>query len=297
MGAPRLREWAHPRRNQMKTSSLKYSSWLVIVGILLLCLGILRSVTTSTQAASKDDVVVIGEVIQTLPVPQVTQSPLEMGGNLLPDTLNSNNVIQMKEGDKKVDLPIEEQLVSEPGAATSFESKQGNDSQGVFTSPAKVKIEDPTDIENLPTRILIPSIGLDAAVVPAKLLRVKVNGYFFDQWSAPEQYAAGWHPTSAGLGQIGNTVLNGHHNDYGEVFRKLINLQPGDTIMVFSVQRLYSYSITNIMTLQEVGVPLEQRMLNSRWIAPSTDERLTLVTCWPYESNTHRLVIVAKPTP
>jgi LPXTG-site transpeptidase (sortase) family protein len=28
---------------------------------------------------------------------------------------------------------------------------------------------------------------------------------------------------------------------------------------------------------------------------PSTDERLTLITCWPYETNTHRLIIVALP--
>jgi LPXTG-site transpeptidase (sortase) family protein len=40
---------------------------------------------------------------------------------------------------------------------------------------------------------------------------------------------------------------------------------------------------------------LEQRVENARWILPSEDERLTLITCWPYESNTHRLVLVAKP--
>ena len=282
----------------MKPSSLRYSSWLVIGGVLLLCLGILRSVITPTQAAPKDDVVVIGEVIQTLPIPQVTQAPLEMGGSLLPDTLSSSTVTQINERDQKSTQTIEELVTSETRTAPGFEGDQGTEYQGILTSPLKVKIEDPlSDSMNLPTRILIPTIGLDAPVVPAKLLRVKVNGYLFDQWSAPDQYAAGWHPTSAGLGQIGNTVLNGHHNDHGEVFRKLINLQAGDTIMVFSGQSLYSYSITNIMTLQEVGVPLEQRMFNSRWIAPSTDERLTLVTCWPYESNTHRLVIVAKPTP
>jgi LPXTG-site transpeptidase (sortase) family protein len=291
MGAPRMREWAHPKRVQMKSFSSRYSSWLVSGGVLLLCLGILRSVTTPTLAAPKDDVVVLGEVIQTLPVPQVIQAPLEMGGSLLPDTLSSISATQKNETGQPDKQPVNEKLTSEPGAAS-------NDNQMGFSAPLKVKIVDPlTDLMNLPTRILIPTIGLDAAVIPAKLLRVKVNGYLFDQWSAPDQYAAGWHPTSASLGQIGNTVLNGHHNDHGEVFRKLIDLQVGETIMVFSGQSLYSYSITNIMTLQEVGVPLEQRMLNSRWIAPSTDERLTLVTCWPYESNTHRLVIVAKPTP
>ena len=37
------------------------------------------------------------------------------------------------------------------------------------------------------------------------------------------------------------------------------------------------------------------RLANARWIQPSEDERLTLITCWPYESNTHRLIIVALP--
>jgi len=37
------------------------------------------------------------------------------------------------------------------------------------------------------------------------------------------------------------------------------------------------------------------RRQNARWIAPTTDERLTLVTCWPYTGNSHRLIIVAKP--
>jgi len=34
---------------------------------------------------------------------------------------------------------------------------------------------------------------------------------------------------------------------------------------------------------------------NARWIMASSDERLTLVTCWPAYSNTHRLILVAKP--
>jgi len=37
------------------------------------------------------------------------------------------------------------------------------------------------------------------------------------------------------------------------------------------------------------------RQENARWIAPTDDERLTLVTCWPYTNNTHRVVVVAKP--
>lgn len=46
---------------------------------------------------------------------------------------------------------------------------------------------------------------------------------------------------------------------------------------------------------QGVLAAVDVRMDNARWILPSTDERLTLVTCWPAKSNTHRLIIVASP--
>jgi sortase A len=40
----------------------------------------------------------------------------------------------------------------------------------------------------------------------------------------------------------------------------------------------------------------EKRLENARWIGPFPDERLTLVTCWPYTNNTHRVIVIAKPT-
>jgi LPXTG-site transpeptidase (sortase) family protein len=47
--------------------------------------------------------------------------------------------------------------------------------------------------------------------------------------------------------------------------------------------------------LREAGESSKTRMENASWIGESNDERLTLVTCWPYESNTHRLIVVARP--
>jgi sortase A len=64
--------------------------------------------------------------------------------------------------------------------------------------------------------------------------------------------------------------------------------------MVFSGTHLFTYQITNKMILPEMYEPLDVRVKNAQWIMPSNDERLTLITCWPYESNTHRLIIVAR---
>ena len=52
---------------------------------------------------------------------------------------------------------------------------------------------------------------------------------------------------------------------------------------------------TSAAHLGAVVIKEAVRRANAQWIAPTDDERLTLVTCWPYISNTHRLIIVAKP--
>ena len=146
-----------------------------------------------------------------------------------------------------------------------------------------------------PLRLVIPAINMDAPVVPAESSFVTVMGKKFQQWDAPNKYAAGWHLDSAKLGESGNTVLNGHNNIYGEVFAHLEDLKPGDIIQVYGEKHLFSYRIANVMILPEKYENLDVRSQNAQWIMPSKDERLTLVSCWPYNNNTHRLIVVASP--
>jgi sortase A len=122
------------------------------------------------------------------------------------------------------------------------------------------------------------------------------NGQQYSIWQVPDG-VVGWHKTSAYPGHPGNIVLNGHHNIKGQVFRYLIDLEVGDQAVLYAGDRLYYYQITEKHILKEKGEPPEVQRENARWIAPTEDERLTMVTCWPYTNNTHRLVIVAKPVP
>jgi LPXTG-site transpeptidase (sortase) family protein len=147
----------------------------------------------------------------------------------------------------------------------------------------------------LPDRIEIATIELEANVIPIGYEKLQFEGEIYDQWLAPNYRAVGWHETSAGLGAPGNTVLNGHHNVYGEVFRDLYRVQVGDEIDVFSGEELFTYVVVYTGVLPERNQPLEVRLANSEWIQPTEDERLTIITCWPYESNTHRVVVVAVP--
>ena len=148
---------------------------------------------------------------------------------------------------------------------------------------------------SIPDRIVIPAIKLDAPAVPAKLKDIEYHGKAYQQWLAPDSFSAGWLNTSATLGVVGNTVFSGHNNLFGEVFGHLQDLRVGDLILVYSGYRQFAYVIVLKMILPERFEPLAVRLANAQWIQPSNDERLTLVTCWPYESNTHRLIIVATP--
>ena len=116
------------------------------------------------------------------------------------------------------------------------------------------------------------------------------------EWGVAKR-AAGWHLNSALPGHNENVVLSGHHNIDGKVFRYVVDLDPGDEITLYADDTAYTYLVAEKYILKEAGMPLSTRKKNAQWIMPSGDERLTLVTCWPYEwpGNSHRVIVVARP--
>lgn len=147
----------------------------------------------------------------------------------------------------------------------------------------------------VPTRLQIPSIELDAPVVPVIYYLTEIDGVTYKQYQSLNYFAAGWHSDSARAGEIGNTVINGHNNAYGEVFASLADVQVGDSIDLQSDSRTFHYTVVNrIIFPDSYYMEFDKRVSNGRWVARSSDNRLTLVTCWPYETYTHRLVLVAR---
>jgi sortase A len=207
-------------------------------------------------------------------------------------------------------------LDQRPNAAEESALRRGEEiSAGVTLPPANRAVEEdstptvapPTPLTPLaplvrppahsaPTRIVIPGIKLDAKVVEVGWKLVTRNGTTTTEWEVAD-YAAGFHRFSAYPGNPGNTVLSGHHNIKGEVFRYLVDLEPGDEIALYAEGRKYVYQVIDKLVVREAGASLEQRRKNAQWIAPTQDERLTLVTCWPYSSNTHRVIVIARPIP
>ena len=90
-------------------------------------------------------------------------------------------------------------------------------------------------------------------------------------------------------------MLSGHHNILGQVFRYVVNLNVGDPLTLYVGNRPYNYQVADKFILPDKYVSDEQRRQNARWIGSFDDERVTLVTCWPYTNNTHRVIVIARP--
>ncbi|MDQ6694033.1 MAG: sortase [Chloroflexota bacterium] len=143
---------------------------------------------------------------------------------------------------------------------------------------------------NVPDRIVhisSPNIKLNTSVYEV----YGINGV----WEVAD-YAAGHQYNSLNPGEGGNIVLSGHNNWRGEVFRYLEFLKPGDTIVVQTQEgKSYTYRVDTVEKLKEAGATYAQRLQNGTVMDPTPSEQLTLITCWPYTTYTHRLIVIAKP--
>ena len=162
----------------------------------------------------------------------------------------------------------------------------------ISTVPSPGYTRSPAD--RPPDRIEIPSIGLDAPVAEVESQLTQEEGQSVYTWAVADG-AVGFHRGTAYPGRPGNTVLSGHHNSKGEVFRYLVDVPLGAKVLLHVGQTVYPYVVSRKMILLEKFASQAQKQENARWIEPFPDERLTLVTCWPYDDNTHRLIVIAQP--
>jgi len=121
-------------------------------------------------------------------------------------------------------------------------------------------------------RLQIPAIGVDAPVVQG------------DGWDQLKK-GVGQHIGSANPGQVGNVVLSGHDDVFGEIFRDLINLQPGDQVILYTAQHQYIYVVTGSQIVEPTQVEV---------MAATGDPTVTLISCYPYLIDNKRIVVSAK---
>jgi len=131
-------------------------------------------------------------------------------------------------------------------------------------------------VEGGPIRLQIPAIGIDAGVRSG------------DDWISL-QAGVGHHPGSAQPGVQGNMVLTGHNDIFGEVFRRVEELTPGQELRVQSSTGEWH---TYIIREKQIVEPSEVWVLDQNLGAegPIT----TLITCYPYRVNSHRMIVFAE---
>ncbi len=122
-------------------------------------------------------------------------------------------------------------------------------------------------------RIYIPTIWDSPAPV--------VQG---DGWEQLKKGVA-QHVGSANPGEAGNVVLSAHNDIFGELFRELDRLKPGDEVILSTGVQDFVYKVTG---LQIVG-PTEVGVMD-----PTARPTITLISCYPYLVDTQRIVVTAE---
>jgi sortase A len=130
----------------------------------------------------------------------------------------------------------------------------------------------PTPAPDQTVRLQIPRLNLDAPVVQG------------DGWEQLKK-GVGQHIGSANPGQNGNVVLTAHNDVYGELFRYLDQLQPGDEVIVYTQQRQHVYVVDRTALVEPTAVEV---------MASTGSPTVTLISCYPYLIDSQRIVVFAR---
>ena len=105
-----------------------------------------------------------------------------------------------------------------------------------------------------------------------------------DGWEQLKR-GVGHHIGSANPGERGNLVLSAHNDIYGERFRDLDQLSPGDEIIVSTATQEYTYRVVSISIVEPTDVSA---------MAPTQRRTITLISCYPYMVDNQRIVVAGE---
>ena len=104
-----------------------------------------------------------------------------------------------------------------------------------------------------------------------------------DNWEQLKK-GIGQHLNTANPGEKGNMVVSAHNDIFGELFKDLDQLEPGDEVIVITQDRSYTYIVTGTLIVNPTDV----------YVMDSTeDATLTLISCYPYRKDNKRIVVTA----
>jgi sortase A len=188
----------------------------------------------------------------------------EVVAALVQDTLTPTPLITA------IVLPSGHTPPNAPGGAQPNEAEIPEHLRPLVQSIANLPLPTPGPAQAM--RIQIQAIRVDAPVVQG------------DGWEQLKK-GVGQHVGSADPGQTGNIVLSAHDDVFGEIFRNLDHLQPGDQVLLFTAQQQYAYVVTGSQIVEptQVGV-----------MKPTGEPTVTLISCYPYMVDNKRIVVFAK---
>ena len=155
--------------------------------------------------------------------------------------------------------------------------------------PASISTTDPNP--GLPTRIQIPTLGIDTAIEPIGLTPS-------NEMDIPQAWeTVGWYQYGSRPGQSGNAVLAGHldtNTGAPGIFWRLEELHPGDIILIETEEgELLLFQIESLTSYPYEQAPLQEIF------GPAETPQLSLITCsgnWSAQNQIydHRLVVHAQ---
>jgi sortase A len=168
-------------------------------------------------------------------------------------------------------------------------------------APVAAALEESTGIEaaiteSLPSRITSEVIGLDGPVVEMGWQTVERGDEIISEWQMPINEAA-WHRNSARPGEGSNIVISGHNESTGgQIFSEIEELQVGDEITLWNDnEEAFVYQVIEKNIIRTFAASAAAQNYLQTVTEPTEKEQLTLITCWPRWTNTHRLIVIAEP--
>jgi sortase A len=168
-------------------------------------------------------------------------------------------------------LPSGHTPPTSPGGAAPNEAEIPANLRPLVQSLAQVPI--PTEGPEQARAFFIPTLWNDPAPV--------VQG---DGWEQLKKGVA-QHIGTANPGQKGNMVVSAHNDIFGELFRHLDQLKPGDEVLISTATRQWEYRVTGVQIVEPTDVSV---------MAATERPTLTMISCYPYLVDTQRIVVFAE---
>lgn len=131
--------------------------------------------------------------------------------------------------------------------------------------------------------LLIPTAGPEQArsiFIPA-LWNSPAPVVQGDGWEQLKK-GVGQHVGTSNPGQNGNMVVSAHNDIFGELFRDLDELKPGDEIILSTATAEYVYRVTGVRIVEPTEVSVME---------PTRKPTITLISCYPYLVDTERIIV------